>query len=163
MKETRFLILYGVIFSILFFTGCNLLDFRQKKEALEFEKMNVQYIRYGGWINRSELIILSSGEASAKVIAHASRNVLKDTSAILTVMQREQLANSFSSFTRYERHYHPEKFMTDGNFHQIVLIYDGLADTVSAYMPYQAALPKNLMKLIVDLDELHQSIIEPGD
>ncbi|MDG5768296.1 hypothetical protein QA596_12600 [Balneolales bacterium ANBcel1] len=140
-----------------------MLDSSQPSEPLAFEKMEVQYTRFGGWIHKSELFVHSSGIASAKVTGHASGEVIRDTSITLTEDQQKMLSNSFAFFSRYERHYQPDKFMTDGDFHQIILTYDGVADTVLTYMPYESKLPKNLLRLIEDLDQLHQIILQSNN
>jgi hypothetical protein len=122
--------------------------------------MEIEYVKRGGWISTHKLQIRSSGEANAQVVAHAGSEVLRDTTATLTADQRELLSASFASFARYDRHYQPKKEATDGNRHRIVLTYDGVPDTVSAYMPHLGEAPESLLKLINDLEQLHRSILE---
>lgn len=143
---------------ILILSACELLrDSGDFPESLDFEQ--VQYTKYGGWINTFKLSIHSSGAASAELIGHGSGQVIDEGTAILSAKEREHLATLLASFPKYRRSYEPETYYTDGNTHEIVVHYGGIVDTVWTYNPFSADIPRSLEESIKELERIHQRII----
>lgn len=150
---------WTLFFLLIVFSSCNVSNSDEKVVPLEFDEMLIQYHKFGGWINTSQLDIQSSGEATATVRSQASSEVLHENISVLTELQKEELARSFASFSNFERHYQPKEHWTDQNYYLFILTYKGSIDTVSVYNPSQASLPKDLKQLIAEVEEIHQSII----
>ena len=144
----------------LILLSCNVFDSETEMAALDFERMHVQYEKYGGWINTSTLEIRPSGEAIAKETAHGSGEVLQKNTSTLSEQQKDQLARSFAFFQSFDRHYKPEKHFTDQNFYRLRLTYDEKTDTVAVYDPVNASLPEELKRLIADVENLHQIVLD---
>jgi len=102
----------------LILLSCNVFDSEIEMAALDFERMHVQYEKYGGWINTSNLEIRPSGEAIAKEIAHGSGEVLQKNTSTLSEQQKDRLARSFALFQSFDRHYKPEVRRTDQNYYR---------------------------------------------
>jgi len=144
----------------LILLSCNVFDSDTEVAALNFENMHVQYEKYGGWINTSTLETLPSGEAIAKEFAHGSGKVLQKNTFTLSEQQKDRLARSFALFQSFDRHYKPEKHFTDQNFYRLRLTYDEKTDTVTVYDPANASLPEELERLIADVENLHQIVLD---
>ena len=144
----------------LILLSCNVFDSETEMAALNFENMHVQYEKYGGWINTSTLETLPSGEAIAKEFAHGSGKVLQKNTSTLSEQQKDRLARSFALFQSFDRHYKPEKHFTDQNFYRLRLTYDEKTDTVTVYDPANASLPDELERLIADVENLHQIVLD---
>ena len=144
----------------LILLSCNVFDSDTEVAALNFENMHVQYEKYGGWINTSTLETLPSGEAIAKEFAHGSGKVLQKNTFTLSEQQKDRLARSFALFQSFDRHYKPEKHFTDQNFYRLRLTYDEKTDTVTVYDPANASLPEELERLIADVENLHEIVLD---
>lgn len=144
----------------LILLSCNVFDSDTEVAALDFEKMHVQYEKYGGWINTSTLEIRPSGEAIAKEFAHGSGEVLQKNTSTLSELQKDQLARSFALFQSFDRHYKPEKHYTDQNYYRLRLSYAERTDTVTVYDLANASLPEELERLIADVENLHQIVLD---
>ena len=157
--KSSFFFRFASIACALLLVGCNVFDSDTEVQPLDFEKMHAQYEKYGGWINKSSLEIQSSGEATAKVLAHGDREVLQKKTSTLTELQKDELARSFALFQSFDRYYKPEEYRTDQNYHTLTLSYEERTDTVTVYDPANASLPEELNRLISDVEKLHQSVL----
>jgi hypothetical protein len=158
--KSSFFFRFASIACALLLVGCNVFDSDTEVAALDFEKMHVYYEKYGGWINTSTLEIRPSGEAIAKEFAHGSGEVLQKNTSTLSEQQKDRLVRSFALFQSFDRHYKPEKHYTDQNFYSLRLTYDERTDTVTVYDPANASLPEELERLIADVENLHQIVLD---
>ncbi|MFQ5639824.1 MAG: hypothetical protein ACE5IR_17735 [bacterium] len=128
---------------------------------LRFEEIELHFTKRGGWINTSKLDIFSSGLATAYTIAHASPTILDSASLYLNTNEQNEIMNLITSFSIYKKHYEPAEYVTDGNFHVIVLSYHSRIDTVTVYNAfYGAPIPRKLGTLIKTLEEIHKNILD---
>ena len=144
----------------LILLSCNVFDSETEMAALNFENMHVQYEKYGGWINTSTLETLPSGEAIAKETAHGSGEVLQKNTSTLSEQQKDRLVRSFALFQSFDRHYKPQEHRTDQNYYRLRLTYDEKTDTVTVYGPANASLPEELERLIAEVENLHQIVLD---
>ena len=158
--KSSFFFRFASIACALLLVGCNVFDSDTEVAALDFERMHVQYEKYGGWINTSTLEIRPSGEAIAKEFAHGSGEVLQKNTSTLSEQQKDRLAQSFALFQNFDRHYKPEKHYADQNFYRLRLSYEERTDTVTVYDPANASLPEELERLIADVENLHQIVLD---
>ncbi len=121
---------------------------------LEFSKMEIHYAKYGGWINTSILDIQGDGRVNVCEIAPASYDTLNNSYIFIDEEEQNKLENLFESFSAYDSYYAPEEFLTDQDFHTIVLTYEGDADTVTVYMPEQSDMPDGLVEIIHEMKTL---------
>ena len=128
--------------------------------ALIFSEMEIHYTKSGGWINTSKLDIMSDGTVNAFEMAHASGETINTSSKFLKDSKKEKLSILFSSFSEYESHYAPEPLHTDGNHHNIILLYEGKADTVTVYEPQNAIMPDRLYKIIQELENIWMNTLD---
>lgn len=143
---------------LLLLSACELLgDSADLPEPLRFDE--VQYTKYGGWINTFKLTVRSSGEATAELVGHGSGEVIKRGAATVTSEEREHLASLLAPFPRYRQSYQPDTYYTDGNTHVIVVHYEGTVDTVWTYNPHRADLPRSLWMTIQELERIYERAI----
>ena len=139
-------------------TRCN--NSTEPVSTLEFSEMEIHYYISGGWIHTSVLNIYGSGHVYAYQIQHAASDTLKSASNVLNGSEQKEIAQLFESFSSYKSHYDPEYYWTDQNYHTIIFIYSGEADTVSIYMPGAADLPKGLRNILNKLDYIWDEMLE---
>ena len=126
----------------------------EHESDLEFSKMEIHYTRYGGWINTSILDINGDSRINACEIAHASYDTLNSSYIFIDEEEQNKLENLFESFSAYDSYYAPEEFLTDQDFHTIVLIYEDKVDTVTVYMPEESDMPDGLEEIIHEMKTL---------
>lgn len=132
----------------------------KEEPDLEFAKMEIHYTKLGGWINTSKLDIYGSGLVNAYHISHASTEVLDSAKTFLSDEDQKRISSLFRSFSSYDRHYEPDQYVTDQNYHTTILDYEGVSDTVSVYMPHKANIPEGLKQIIEEMDSLWESMFE---
>jgi hypothetical protein len=125
----------------------------------ELAKMEIHYSKGGGWIDTSELHIRDR-LVEAHHIRHASSDTIASNSMVLDRSDQRKIATLFLSFSDYESDYEPEPWYIDGNWYTIILVYEGVADTVSVYGPEDANIPKGLNSIIQEMESLWQAMFE---
>jgi len=120
-------------------------------EALDFNNMNIEFYKTGGWTNTYTLRIDSTG--FVKVYVHyyyySSSIAIKDgDSANLTDEEKNLLSVLFYSFSDFKKFYEPEHSITDQNYYTIILKNGTSLDTTAVYDPPHCNLPKNLNRII---------------
>ena len=146
----KFFHLLMMAISILVVACSNSTD---SNDTVNFEDMNIEYNKTGGWINPYSLLIDSSGYIQAYARSHSSLNLLDSNSTSLTKKEKQTLNELFSSFENFEDYYEPEHYYTDGNMHRIILRIDSSSDTCLVYDPYNCVLPHDLMQIIVFMEQ----------
>lgn len=126
----------------------------------EFAKMEIHYTKLGGWINTSKLDIYGSGLVNAYHIRHAGTEVLDNAKTFLSNEDQKRISFLFRSFSSYDRHYEPDQYVTDQNYHITILDYEGVSDTVSVYMPQEANIPEGLGQIIEEMGFLWETMFE---
>ena len=130
-----------------------------ENDPLDFSKMEISYLKYGGWIQTSVLNIDSMGYAEAFLIAHASDSVMEYTDTYLSEDQKVKFEKLFASFSEFKSYYQPPKYYTDGDDYRIVLIYKTIPDTVRVYEPENSILPRDLEILLNELHKTWENLI----
>ena len=143
------------IFSVL----CSCQNSSEPKWDLKFQKMEIHYSKVGGWIPPTKLDIYGTGHATAYLFKHSTYTTTDSALKILSRKEQFEIADLFQSFYSYNRHYEPEYWVTDQNTHTVVLIYDGIPDTVSVYMPDKASIPPSLTKIILEMEALWDDML----
>lgn len=143
-KYIKSVILIG-IFLVLF--SCQ--NSSEPKWNFDFKKMEIHYNKVGGWIQPTKLDIYGNGLVNAYIS-------IDSASTMLTQKEQEEIADLFRSFASYDKHYEPkpEDWATDQNTHTTILIYNGVPDTVSVYMPDKSDIPLSLIKIIMEMELL---------
>jgi hypothetical protein len=121
---------------------------------LLFSRMQIQYFKYGGYIETSKIFIYPNGRLDAYVISHNKVDTLGQASIVLSNEDRNDLARLFDPFSTFDPYYEPEHPLTDQNYHTTILIYEGVPDTVTVYMPDQADIPQGLRNIINEMESL---------
>lgn len=153
--RNRILVSLVIGFVLVLNIGCKESPTGAEDESdLEFSKMEIRYERSGGWINTSKLDINRDGRVNACEIAHASSDTLNSSYIFIDEEEQNKLENLFESFSDYDSYYTPEEFLTDQDFHTIVLTYEGDADTVDVYMPEESDMPDGLKEIIHEMESL---------
>ncbi len=160
MKISINLSIISAIVMILLWIGCE--HSTEPKWTLNFQKMEIHYTKVGGWIHPTKLDIHSDGLVMAYLYDHRSYTMTDSASTILNRKEQSKIADLFRSFSSYDRHHEPEDWITDQNTHIIILIYDGVPDTVSVYMPAKADIPLSLTKIILEMESLWQMLFRMG-
>lgn len=129
----------------------------EPKWNLDFKKMEIHYSKVGGWIQPTKLDIYGNGLA----IAYSFTQSIDSAITILDKKKQNEIADLFKSFFSYNHYYEPkpEDWVTDQNTHTIILIYDGIPDTVSVYMPDKANIPLSLTKIIFEMELLWAHVL----
>jgi hypothetical protein len=142
MKLYRLLLL---TFFIIIFACSSSTD---SGEKLNFEDLNIEYIKSGGWINHYILSIDSSGFVEALVRFHSTWEVSDSNTTVLTQSEKKILSNLFESFKGMKDYYEPDHYITDQNYHTIILRSQAESDTTSVYDPLHCNLPYELDQII---------------
>ena len=149
-------------FIIFLFTwGCN--NINEPDSINNKLDTEIQYKKRGGWINTSILNISVRGSVNAYLQSHSTLDTLKSGFAELNFEERDEILRHFNSFGKYESYYQPFQWYTDGNYHTIVFIRNGLPDTVTVYEPQNCVLPEGLTEIINELENLWMKTIEKND
>ena len=134
-----------MIFAIFFNIGCKNNPTGTPQELdLEFSKMEIHYVKSGGWINASKLDIYGDGRVNAYEIEHASHDTLNSAYIFIDEEGKDKLESLFESFSDYDSHYEPEVFVTDQECHTTTFVYEDKVDTVTVYMPELSDMPDGL-------------------
>lgn len=153
--SNKILISLVIVLTMLFNIGCKNNPTGTEQELdLEFSKMEIHYVKSGGWINTSKLDIYGNGRVDAYEIEHSSRDTLNSSYIILDEVEKNKLESLFESFSAYESHYEPEVFVTDQDFYTTILAYEDKIDTVTVYMPEQTDMPDGLEEIIHEMKSL---------
>jgi hypothetical protein len=152
MKRTINLSIISAIVYIFLSIGCD--HSAEPKWDLDFNKMEIHYSKVGGWIQPTKSDIYNSGLARAFLFNHSTYTATDSASTVLSRKEQNEIVDLFQSFLSYERYYEPKDWITDQNTHTLVLIYDGIPDTVSVYMPDKADIPPSLTKIILEMEFL---------
>lgn len=147
MKFFQLLILALQIFVI----SCS--NSTDSNDTLDFEDMNIEYQKMGGWINSYSLMIDSSGFVQAYVRSHSSLELLDSNNTSLSKKEKQTLSDLFSSFKNFKDYYEPEHYYTDGNMHRTILHEDLSSDTCLVYDPQNCILPDDLMQIIIFMEQ----------
>ena len=130
---------------------------------LEFSALEIQYTRAGGWIDTARLDIHGTGQVRASRIAHASSDTVSRVSDVLTPDERRKIAAIFGWLPTYDPVYEPNPWVTDGNYHILIMRYEGRTDTVRVYEPDRARIPGGLKRIIREMETLWQRLMFPAD
>jgi len=143
------------IFSFLLSFSCE--HSTEPTWKLDFQKMEIHYTKAGGWINPTKLDIYGNGLA----IAYSFNQNADSAIAVLDQKEQDEIADLFRAFFSYNHYYEPkpEDWVTDQNSHMIILIYEGVPDTVSVYMPGKANIPLSLTKIILEMESLWAHVL----
>lgn len=153
MKENSFLGLFLPIFLI----SCSAST--DSNQSLQFENMNIEYSKVGGWINRYKLNIDEDGLTRCYEITHASMDTIDADSVFLNEREKEKLGELFATFQSFNSNYEPAQYYSDGNYHTIILYYEGRSDTVTVYEPRNCIIPKDLKDIITIMEQKLQSVL----
>jgi len=127
--------------------------------AIEFSDIEVHYIKSGGWIITSKLDIYGDGLVKAQLIGHASAEPTETDSVILKEDDQQKMENMFSSFSNYDRHYEPDPWYTDGEYHLIIFTHGNKTDTVSVYGIWDTDIPTSLKEIIDKMERTWSSVL----
>jgi len=153
--RNKILISSVIVFTILFNIGCeNDLTGTEQELDLEFSKMEIHYVKSGGWINTLKLNISGDGRVSAYEIEHASYDTLNSSYIFIDEEEKNKIESLFESFSDYNSHYEPEIFVTDQEYYTTIFVYEDKVDTVTVYMPEQSDLPDGLEEIIHEMKSL---------
>ena len=153
MKGSKLLVLGFVILFIV----CSCSTSTDSNDTLDFEDINIEYYKVGGWINSFSLTIDSSGLVQAYVRSHSNLELMDSNGISLSKKEMQTLSELFSSFENFDNYYEPEHYYTDGNIHRIILHENLSSDTCSVYDPQNCILPDDLKQII---DFMEQKIDE---
>ncbi len=142
----------ALIAALLVPVACN--DGNGPEPGLQFSRMQIQYTKTGGFINTSRLFIYPNGRLDAHVISQSKADTLEQGSLVLSDEDRNDLARLFEPFSSFDPYYEPENPVTDQNYHTTILIYEGVPDTVTVYMPDEADIPQGLRNIIDEMESL---------
>ena len=145
---------------LILICGCN--NFSEPIIEKEFSGTEIQYHKYGGWINTSRMIINDKGKIAAYLISQAALDTLKKGFSSLKSSEENELHEKFSSFSDYESNYSPNKWYTDGNYHTVIYMQNGLSDTVSVYEIQNSNIPEELRIIIDCLENLWYNTVNQG-
>jgi hypothetical protein len=144
-----------MIFAIFFNIGCKNNPTGTPQELdLEFSKMEIHYVKSGGWINTSKLDIYGDGRVNAYEIEHASNDTLNSSYIFIDEEEKDKLENLFGPFSDYDSYYEPEVFVTDQEYCSTIFVYEDKVDTVTVYMPEQSDIPDGLEEIIHEMKSL---------
>ena len=125
---------------------------------LEFVEMEIHYYNDGGWASAKYLKIFGDGIVQAYKLEPTT--LLWDTvSTGIDATQQEKIADLFGFFASYEGSY-GNRFVEDLAILQIVLIYQGIADTVMVYPLMDVAPPNRLVDIITEMEALYDGLME---
>ncbi len=120
-------------------------------EPLKFSEMEINYTIWGEGVISKQLNVFSDGAT----VAIRFEETVKE--AMLTDQEMLDLSNQFGNFPKYGRVYQNPSVRGGVNF-QVVLTYEGSADTVMVVEPGTVKFPSSL-KLIWDtLEEIFSRI-----
>lgn len=123
-------------------------------DALDFNNMNIEFYKSGGWINFYTLKIDSTGFIRAYVGDYSSSITFIDSNSTnLTEDEKQLLATFFYSFSNFKKLYEPEYYLTDQNYYTIILKNGTLRDTTAVYDPPHCNLPKDLKRIMNFIDQ----------
>jgi len=148
------------MFSV-FIWGCSNLN--EPGQNNDLRDTEIRYKKAGGWIDTSILNISASGSVTAYLRSHSTLDTIKTGSTYLNNEDRDEIISDFNSFGKYESYYEPSQWYTDGNYHTIILIKNGISDTVTVYEPQNSILPDGLTEIISEMEDLWIETIEISD
>lgn len=141
-----------LIASLLVPMACS--DANGPESDLQFSRMQIQYFKAGGYIDTSKIFIYPNGRLDAYIISHSKTDTLNQASIVLSDEDRNDLARLFGPFSTFDAYYGPDNPVTDQNYHTTILIYEGIPDTVTVYMPDQSDIPQGLRNIIDEMESL---------
>ena len=155
---SRKLLFFPVLIACLFFSiACE--NSTEPEATLNFSEMEIHYKKSGGWIHTSTIDIYGDGLVKAHKIRHASFDTMASATKHLNTKQQNEIAVLFETFSNFARHYSPDEFITDQDYHTIVFIYQGIPDTVSAYMPGPSNSPQDLNRIFDKMQNLWSDML----
>jgi len=122
-------------------------------EKLNFEDLNIEYSKSGGWINHTSLKIDSAGFVKAVIHFHATWETLDSNTTTLTSTEKKNLCDMFESFKELKNYYEPNHYYTDQDYHVIILKTEAGNDTTSVYDPAHCILPNDLNRILNFMDQ----------
>ena len=123
-------------------------------DTLDFNNMNIDFYKSGGWINFYTLKIDSTGFIRAYVGDYSSSIAFIDSNSTnLTEDDKQLLTTFFYSFSDFKKLYEPEHYLTDQNYYTIILKNGTLRDTTAVYDPPNCNLPMDLKLIINFMDQ----------
>ena len=148
---------YFPLFIFILISSC---ENPSSSDELNTEEFDITYEKYGGWINPSELKILNSGLARAKILSQGSHTLLDSGETILNDEQKKFLTKCVSIFDKYNSFYYPDQYVTDQNYNVIIVRKKNTIDTVSVYHLREANVPETLNKFINELEKIRDEILK---
>ncbi|MEJ2544625.1 MAG: hypothetical protein P8Y99_11210 [Calditrichaceae bacterium] len=143
MKFSKYKVL---IFLILVFSCSSSTD---SDDAFDFNNMNIDFYKSGGWINFYTLKIDSTGYTKAYVGDYLSSLAYLDSNATnLTADEKHLLQVLFNPFADFKKLYEPEHYLTDQNYYTIILKNKTAIDTTSVYDPAHCNLSDDLSQIM---------------
>jgi len=131
------------------------------ESRLLFSRMEITYIKSGGWINTSKLFIHKNGSVEAYVLTQNKADTVATGSFILSDEDRFDLARLFEPFSTFEPYYEPVNPLTDQDNHLTILVYEDVPDTVMVYMPGEAVIPEGMRLILEELGSLLDHLVGP--
>jgi hypothetical protein len=128
---------------------------------LLFSRMEISYIKSGGWINTSKLFIHKDGSVEAYVLKQNKADTVATGTFVLSEEDRFDLARLFEPFSTFEPYYEPQNPMTDQDLHVTILVYEEVPDTVMVYMPSEAVIPEGMRLILDQMGSLLDHVIGP--
>jgi hypothetical protein len=126
---------------------------------LLFSRMEITYVKSGGWIDTSKLFIHKNGSVEAYILTQNKADTIASGSMVLSEQDRFDLASLFEPFSAFEPYYEPEDPLTDQDLHLTILVYEDVPDTVIVYMPDQAVIPDGMRVILEQMGSLIDHIV----